>query len=141
MSGWLREAQDSYLLKDSNLLEDSDLLKDSDLEDSDLLKDFDMEDSDLLNDVSCMGPSISWMSCLKGKSLLLSLSLGSSSWKLLRLLWRAELGSAGVLNTTQNRERKTENVTQFDYSQIKSGHMAGTVINTVTIIKTFIGIL
>lgn len=84
-------AQDSNLLKDSNLLEDPDLLKDSDL-----------EDSDLLNDVSCMEPSISWMSCLKGYSLLLSLSLGSSSWKLLRLLWRAELGSAGVLNTTQN---------------------------------------
>lgn len=59
-----------------------------------------LKGSDLLKDVSCMGPRISWMSCAQGKSLLSSSSLDSFSWRLLRLLCRAKLGSAWVLNTT-----------------------------------------
>uniref|UniRef100_A0A3Q1ENW5 Uncharacterized protein n=1 Tax=Acanthochromis polyacanthus TaxID=80966 RepID=A0A3Q1ENW5_9TELE len=107
--------KDSYLPMDSDLLKDLKLLKDplplensDQLKNTDLMKNLDrlensdlLKDSDLLEDVSCMGTKISWISCLQGKSLLLSPSLDPSSWKVLLLLWRAELGSAGVLNNTE----------------------------------------
>lgn len=54
------------------------------------------ETSNLLEEASF----VSWMSCLHGKSLLVSVSMEASSWKLLRLLCRADMGSAGVLMNT-----------------------------------------
>lgn len=110
----------SVLWSNSDQMKNSDLRKDHDLlEHSGMLISLHLlRVSDLLFKVSCTEPRISWISCLQWKSLLLSPSLDPSSWKLLRLLWRAELGSAGILNIAQKCNfffSKVEHVWQNEY--------------------------